>query len=130
MGAAQLPAPVHFETGENVVPAQDAVPHATLVPACSQPPPPLQLPVFPQGGLAAQPPWSSGFPAPTFVQAPVAQVWQRPHVDDAQQTPSTQKLPVRQSVVTAQVWPSRRLVPHRFVCGSQMLGRTQSASTV
>jgi len=39
-------------------------------------------------------------------------------------------LPVRQSLVAAQVWPSRRLLPHRFVCGSQMSGARQSASTV
>jgi hypothetical protein len=46
-----------------------------------------------------------------------------------QQTLSTQLLPVRQSVETAQDCPRRCLVPQRPVFGSQMSGARQSAST-
>jgi hypothetical protein len=69
---------------------QDAVPQATLALACSQAPAPLQLPVLPQGGLAAQPPCGSTLPEPTLAHVPVEHVWHRPHDEDAQQTPSTQ----------------------------------------
>jgi hypothetical protein len=47
-----------------------------------------------------------------------------------QQTPLTQKLPVRHSVVLAHGWPSRFLLPQRLVCGSQMFGGWQSPSPV
>ena len=53
---------------------QDGVPHATLALACSHAPAPLQLPVLPQGGLAAQPPWGSILPEPTSAHVPVPQV--------------------------------------------------------
>jgi hypothetical protein len=89
-GAAQVPAPVQCEIGVKVATEQEAMPHATLVPPCSQAPPPLQLPVLPQGGLAGQPPCGSGAPAWTLAHEPVAQVWQRPHDEAAQHTPSTQ----------------------------------------
>jgi hypothetical protein len=130
VGAAHVPVPVQCETCVKVEIEHEAVPHATLELACSHAPPPLQLPVFPQGGLAVHPPCGSGAPAPTFAHEPVAHVWHSPHADDAQHTPSTQKLPVRQSVVCVHVCPRRRLLPHRFVCGSQMSGARQSASTV
>jgi hypothetical protein len=90
VGVAQAPAPVQCETGVYVEPVHDAVPQDTLALACSQAPAPLQFPVLPQGGLAAQPPCGSTLPAPTSVHVPVAHVWQRPHDDDAQHTPSTQ----------------------------------------
>ena len=117
------------DTGVKVVPAHDAMPHATPVPACSHVPAPVQLPVLPHGGAAGQPRCGSGTPAPTLAHVPVAHVSQRPQPNVAQQTPSTQKSPVRQSVVVAQVWPRRRFVPHRPVCLSQMSGSRQSAST-
>jgi hypothetical protein len=126
---AQPPAPVQCETGVKVVPAHEAAPHATLVLACSHAPLPVQLPVLPHGEAAAQPMCGSGMPAPIFAHVPVAHVSQRPHEDVAQQTPSTQELPVRQSVVITHVWPSRLFVPHRPVCLSQMSGSKQSAST-
>ena len=118
------------ETAVNVEPTHEAAPQATPTPACAQAPAPSQLPVLPQGGAAGQPACGSGPPAPTFAHEPVAQVWQRPHEADVQHTPSTQVLPVRQSVVAVQLCPARRLLPHRFVCGSQMSGARQSASTV
>jgi hypothetical protein len=103
LGVAQLPAPVQCETGVNVEIEHDAMPHETLVPPCSHAPVALQLPVFPQGGLAGQPPCGSGAPACTLAQEPVAHVWHRPHDEAAQHTPSTQKLPVRQSLVAMHV---------------------------
>ena len=129
-GVAQVPVPVQCETGVKVEPEHEAAPHETLVLPCSHAPAPLQLPVLPQGAAGGQPPCGSAAPAATFAHEPVAQVWQLAHAEDAQHTPSTQKLPVRQSLVAMHVWPRRRLLPHRFVCGSQMSGARQSASTV
>ena len=102
-GVAQAPAPVQCEMGVKVDPLHEATPQGVLTLACSHAPAPLQLPVLPQGGLAGQPACGSGTPTPTFAHAPVMQVWHRPHDDDPQHTPSTQKLPVRQSVVVAQL---------------------------
>lgn len=131
MGAvAQLPVPVQCETAVYVEPVHEAAPHATLTLACSHEPAPLHAPVLPHGRLAGQLACGSGTPAGTLLQAPVAHVWHRPHDADPQHTPSTQKFPVRQSAVAVHVCPSRRLLPHRFVCGSQMSGARQSASTV
>src|SRR5204863_177989 len=48
----------------------------------------------------------------------------------AQQTPSTQKLPVRHSTLAAQVCPRRFLSPHKLVLRSQMLGAAHCASVV
>jgi hypothetical protein len=133
-GAAQLPVPVQCETGVYVEPVHEAAPHATPTPACAHAPAPLHAPVLPQGGLAAQPPRGSAVPAATLAQVPAlpatAHDWHSPHEAVLQQTPSTHELPVRQSAVCVHDWPRRRLLPHRFVCGSQMLGSRQSASTV
>jgi hypothetical protein len=57
------------------------------------------------------------------------QAWQVAHAVALQQTPSTQLLPVRQSLVVAQACPSRFLLPQRLVIGSQISGATQSGST-
>jgi hypothetical protein len=112
----------------------DAAPHATPTPACAHAPAPLHVPVLPHGGLAAQPPCGSGTPATTLVHDPAdpatAHDWHSPHEAELQHTPSTHELPVRQSDVWVQLCPRRRLLPHRFVFGSQMLGSRQSASTV
>jgi hypothetical protein len=116
VGVAQVPVPVQWEIGVNVETAHEAAPHETLVLACSQPPPPLQLPVLPQIELTGQPECGSGMPAPTFAHEPVAHVWQSAHEEEAQHTWSTQKLPVRQSSVCVHDWPRRRLLPQRFVC--------------
>ena len=45
-----------------------------------------------------------------------------------QQTPSVQKSSLKQSLVAAQAWPRRSLVPQRLVPRSQMSGARQSAS--
>jgi hypothetical protein len=53
-----------------------------------------------------------------------------PQLEDVQQTPSTQKFPVRQSAVCAHGCPMGCLSPQRLVLGSQMLGAAQLASEV
>ncbi len=132
VGGAQAPAPVQWETGVNVEPVQDAVPHATPVPPCWQWPAPSQAPVLPHGGAAAQPPCGSVVLAVTLAQLPALpvtlQAWQVGQEPVLQQTPSTQLLPVKHSAVEAQGWPSRFLLPHRFTLRSQMFGLWQSAS--
>jgi hypothetical protein len=136
VAAAQAPAPVQWEIGVNVDPAgQEAVPHATPVPACWQAPLPLQAPVLPQGALelAGQRPCGSVTLAATGAQLPALpltlQAWQVPQTLALQHTPSTQLLPVKQSVVAVQACPRRFLVPQILVLGSQIVGDRQSEST-
>lgn len=114
---------------------QEIVPHEAVVPACWQAPSPLQAPVLPHGGLGAQP-LGAGVLIGRLAQLPALpatlHAWQSGQALVLQQTPSTQVFPVRQSVVLVQVWPRRRLLPHRLVTLSQMLlgmGR-QSVSLV
>jgi hypothetical protein len=134
VAGAQLPAPSQCEVGVKVEPVQLAVPHETLVPACWQAPVPVQAPVFPQGALVDLAHWPLGAAAPAgrFVQVPALPVtlqdWQVPQAGDAQQTPSTQLSPLRQSVVAPQACPWRFLLPHRLVFESQMFGARQSPS--
>jgi hypothetical protein len=120
--------------GVKAEPAQEARPQLTSALACSQAPPPLQLPVLPQGGWGAQRVCGSASPEATSAQVPalptMLQAWQVPQEDDPQHTPSTQASPVRQSVVEPQGWPRRFLSPQRLVLRSQMLGARQSASLV
>jgi hypothetical protein len=94
----------------------------------------LQTPLVPhvEAAVTAHRLCGSAAPAGTGAQLPAEpatlQAWQVPHVELPQQTPSTQKLPVRQSSFTAHAWPSGFLLPHRFVARSQMLGEAQPAS--
>jgi hypothetical protein len=122
------------EIGVYVVPVHDAVPQATPVPAISQAPAPLHAPVLPQGGLGAHSPCGSAAPSDTLVQLPALpatlQAWHVGHAGALQHTPSTQLAPVRQSAVAVQDCPSRRLLPHRLVCGSQIAGARHWASLV
>jgi hypothetical protein len=131
VGAAQAPLPLQWEIGVYVDPLQVAVPHDTPVPACWQPPRPLQVPVLPQGGFGAQP-VGAGVLIGRLAQFPALpvtlQAWQSGQLLVLQQTPSTQVLPVRQSLVLLQAWPSRFLLPHRLVARSQMLPGRQSLS--
>ena len=134
MGVAQAPPPVQWETGVNVEPEHAATLQLVPAPCCSHAPAPLQLPVLPHGGCAAQRAWGSTSPAGTFEHVPALpttlQAWHDPQEELPQQTPSTQKSPVRQSIVAAQGWPRRFLSPHRLVFGSQMFGGRQSPSLV
>ncbi len=134
VGAAQAPVPLQCETGVKVEPVHVAVPHETLVPPSWQCPAPSQAPVLPQGGFAVQRPCGSVLLAGTLAQLPALPVtlhaWQVPHELELQQTPSTQVLPVRQSLVAVQACPRRFLLPQWLVFGSQMSGDWQSASAV
>ena len=78
-----VPVPVQVEAGWSVVPLQDrARPHDTEAAACVQPPEPLQVPVLPQGGLAAHCPDGAAVPAASGVHVPgvALQVWQVPQL--------------------------------------------------
>jgi hypothetical protein len=134
VGAAQPPDPLQCEMGVKLDPLQVAVPHETLVPPSWQWPAPSQAPVLPQGGLVAHRPCGSRLLAGTLAQFPGLparlQTWQVEHELELQQTPSTQLLPVRHSLVIVQGWPSRFLLPQRLVTVSQMSGGKQSVSTV
>jgi hypothetical protein len=124
--------PLQRETGVNVEPEQDAVPHETVVAASAQAPAPLQAPVLPHGGAGVQRFPGSVTPTGTLAQlpalVPTLHAWHSPHALVLQQTPLVQKLSVRHSLVAAQGWPRRFLLPQRLVFGSQMLGARQSAS--
>jgi hypothetical protein len=131
---AHAPPPVQCETGVYVVPAQDAVPQLTSALACAQAPAPSHEPVFPHGGCGVQRACGSASPAPTLEHEPALpvtlQAWQVPQAEAEQHTLSTQKLPVRQSLVAVHAWPRRFLSPQRLVFESQILGARQSASLV
>jgi hypothetical protein len=115
-----------------VEPEHDCVPHETVVAASWQAPAPLQAPVLPQGGLATQrlSALPSGVKAQLPELVPTLHDWHNAHALVPQQTPSTQKFPVRHSPVFAHAWPRRFLLPQRPVCRSQMLGGRQSLSPV
>jgi hypothetical protein len=78
------------------VPVHDsAAPQETLAAACVHPLAPLQVPVFPHGGLAVHWPAGAGVPAASGVHVPgevPLQVWHVPQVALPQQTPSVQLL--------------------------------------
>ena len=89
-----VPVPEQVDAGWYVVPVHDtARPHDTDAAACVQPLAPLQVPVLPQGGLAAHWPAGAAVPAASGVQVPGVpplQVWQVPQAGLPQQTPLTQ----------------------------------------
>jgi hypothetical protein len=91
----QAPVPLQCEVGVYVDPVHDCVPHETVVAASWQPAAPLQNPVLPQGGLAAQRFIVSGLPSGTFAQlpglAPTLHDIHSGHALLTQQTLSTQK---------------------------------------
>jgi hypothetical protein len=107
-GVVQVPEPEQCDAGVKVAPLQVAPgAQATLLAACVQAPEPLQLPVLPHGGLAAQRPCGSARPPVTLAQIPVpltVHAWQVPQAAVEQQTPSTQ-LPLVHS------WPVPQVVP-------------------
>jgi hypothetical protein len=87
------------------------MPHDTLVDCFWQAPAPSQAPVLPHGELVEVRHWPAGAASPDamFLQVPALpetlHAWQVPHDADAQQTPSTQVRPLRQSGVTLQLCP-------------------------
>jgi hypothetical protein len=123
-GAAQAPVPLQWETGVKVEPPQVAVPQETPVPPSWHLPAPSQAPVLPQGGLVAHRPCGSRLLDGTFAQLPGLllrlQAWQVAQAVALQQTPSTQLLPVRQSLDSAQDCPRPCLVPQRPTFVSQI----------
>src|SRR4051794_2654477 len=95
----QAPAPLQVPAGVNVDPVHVAVPQVVEVGAFWQAPAPLQVPVNPQGGAAVQRACGSASPAGIGAQVPSSpatlQAVQAPaHAAEAQQTPSTQELPL------------------------------------
>jgi hypothetical protein len=92
-GTEQLPVPEQKAAGWKVVaPVQDAPWHIVVFAAFWQAPP-LQRPVFPQGGEAGQSPCGSLEPFVTLLQVPLPerlQTWQVPQAEAVQQTPSVQ----------------------------------------
>jgi hypothetical protein len=123
---------LQWEIGVNVEPVQPEVPHETVVPACWQAPRPLHDPVLPQGGVGAHSECGSGELIATLAQLPalpaMLQALQSGQLVVLQQTPSTQVLLVRQSLVLVHACPRRFLLPQRLVTLSQMLSPRQSAS--
>jgi hypothetical protein len=91
-----------------MVPLQDTGrPHDVDVEPCSHPLAPLQLPVLPQGGLAAHCPVGAGVPAASGVQLPgevPLQVWQVPQAALPQHTPLMQ-LPLMHWLPAVQAVP-------------------------
>jgi hypothetical protein len=90
--------------------------------------------VNPQGGAGTQRACGSAAPTGTALQVPARpvtlQAWQVPHADIPQQTPSTQKLPVRHSSLELHACPRRFLSPQRLVDMSQMLPAAHWLSAV
>jgi hypothetical protein len=128
-GTEQLPRPLHFASGWNVVAsAQWGATHWVPAAPCVQAPP-VQVPVLPQGRFALQPPCGSGCPSGELPHDPDAQVWQVPQADMLQQKPSTQR-PVVHS------WPCEQVLPppgaffgwHVFVAPLQKYPLAHSAS--
>jgi hypothetical protein len=97
--AAQSPMPSHVPAGVKAAPLHDPLPpHAVPEATCSQTPPAAQLPVFPQGGLAAHWPGGAAVPGVAYAQlpsgAPVSAIVHARHVPvqaTSQHTPSAQK---------------------------------------
>jgi hypothetical protein len=102
-----LAVPEQWETRVAVEPLQAGDPQLTLLAAWVQAPDPVQVPVFPQGGLAAQRPCGSLRPPVTLAHVPtplMLQAWQVPQVPVEQQTPSMQ-LPLPHSWLLPQEVP-------------------------
>ena len=127
-----MPAPLQKPTGVSVAAAQVAVPHDVAADAFRHAPAPSHVPTKPHGGLGTQRPCGSAASADTSLHVPsrpaMLQAWHVPQVAVAQQTPSTQVFPVRQSSTLAQASPRRCLSPHLFFWRSQIAGAAQSPS--
>lgn len=105
VGGAHAPAPLQRDTGENVEPVHEAVPHDTAVDACWQAPEPSQAPVLPHGGLGGQPPTT--WPAAMLAQLPAPltlHAWHSGQLPVPQHTPSVQN-PLMHWLPAEQVWP-------------------------
>jgi hypothetical protein len=89
---AQLPTPVQREIADSVEPVQVIAPQATVLAACVHAPAPLQVPVFPHGGLGVQA--ASELPTGALAHVPrlpvTLQDWQVGQLPTPQQMPSVQ----------------------------------------
>ena len=134
VGAMHIPTPLQVDGGSNVDPLHVAPAHCVPATCCWQAPRPLQDPVLPHGAAVLVAHWPVGAVAPfgMFAQVPglpgTLHDLQVPQEAAPQQTPSVQKLPVKQSLVAVQAWPRRFLVPQSWVMGSQMSGARHWAS--
>lgn len=137
MPGAQRPAPSQVGAfARFCLPLHTAAPQ--LVPTAwkAHMPAPSHRPFVPQlaAAVVAQSVWGSALPLGTGAHVPAEpgtlQALHVPQLPVEQQTPSTQKLPVRQSEVCAHAWPSGFLSPHRLVARSQMLGDSHAALPV
>ena len=116
-----MPVPVQVDAGCSIDPVQDRPrPHDTEAAACVQPLAPLQVPVLPQGGLAAHWPAGAAVPAASGVQVPgddPLQVWQVPQLvlpaGRLQQKPSTQ-LPLMHWLAAVHAMPFGFSAQFRF----------------
>ena len=108
VGVEQVPLPEQKAVGVKVVPLHDAAAQLTLVAACVQAPPPLQVPVLPQVPLAPQRACGSVTVLATLAQVPalavMLQAWQVGQLALPQQTPSTQ-FPLPHSWLEKQATP-------------------------
>jgi hypothetical protein len=104
----QVPVPEQCDGGWYVVLVHaSTAPHGAVLGCCWQAPLPLQTPVFPHGGLAAQRPCGSAVLSATFAQVPMPlmlHAWQAGQLAVVQQTPSVQ-LPLPHSLLPPQVAP-------------------------
>ncbi len=127
IATAQLPLPLQLAGSVKVDPLHICIPHDVFVSACWQVPLPVQLPVFPQGMLAetGHLPCNSAPPDGMLAHVPwlpgTLQAWQVPHDEDAQQMPSRQVRPLKQSRVVVQGLPCETNFPHLLVIGSQLV---------
>jgi hypothetical protein len=104
---------------------QEAVPQSVSADAWVHLPAPSQAPVLPQAlpALGAQPPCE--VPGARLVHMPslpaTLHAWQRPQLDEPQQTPFTQVSPVKQLAVVVHRSPRAALSPHSPVARSQIV---------
>jgi hypothetical protein len=135
--SVQAPAPSHAAALVRfALPLHAAGPHAVPTACSAHCPAPSQRPFVPHvaAPVTAQSAWGSAPPAGTGAHVPAEpgtlHALQVAQLAVEQQTPSTQKLPVKQSDVWAQACPSGFLSPHRFVARSHRLGAAQASLDV
>jgi hypothetical protein len=134
VGATHIPAPLQVDGASNVDPLHVAPAHWVPATCCWQAPRPLQDPVLPHGAAALVAHWPAGAVAPFGMLAQVPGLpgtlhdLQVPQEAAPQQTPSVQKSSARHSLVAAQSWPRRLLVPQSWVMGSHIFGDRHWAS--
>jgi hypothetical protein len=90
LGIEQVPAPLQVPAGVSRPPLQTGDPQLMVDGAYRQPPFPSQVPSRPQAAASMGQTLLDEPPAPTGLQAPVAQVMQVPEHAVAQQVPETQ----------------------------------------